>query len=185
MQIDGATLRHIRKMRNMKQSHLAELAGVDQATISRWERGNSLLPEEIKTRFHGIFYRFDTFSQDDAINRLVTTSSLKVHLICDLTHCLISASARRLDEWKAPLPDIIGKSMLPFASRDLLDAEHALKVSGWKNHLGTRTIVTTGPNNHPTIRIPQSRVIWERVLLSNGMVGRLVTTLGDAERYGS
>ncbi|MCW0983802.1 helix-turn-helix domain-containing protein [Agrobacterium sp. BT-220-3] len=181
MQIDGPTLRHIRKMRNMKQSHLAELAGVDQATISRWERRKSLLPEDTKTRLHTIFYRFVTLPEDDAIKRLVTTSSLKVHLICDQTHCLLSASGRRLDEWKTSLPDVIGKSMLPYASQEILDAELALKKSGWTDQLGARTIISTGPNNHPIIHIPQSRAIWERILLSNGMIGRLVTTLEDSE----
>lgn len=181
MQIDGPTLRHIRKMRNMKQSHLAELAGVDQATISRWESKKSLLPEDMKARLHAIFYSFATPPQDDAIKRLVTTSSLKVHLICDQTHCLLSASVPRLVEWKISLPDVLGKSMLPYASQEILDAEQALTESNWTDQLGAKTVISTGPNNHPIIRIPQSKAIWERILLSNGMIGRLVTTLEDSE----
>ena len=42
----GRALRRLRLLKGIKQSHLAELLGVDQASISRWERGSAPLGQE-------------------------------------------------------------------------------------------------------------------------------------------
>ena len=79
MSHQGHTLRRLRVLRGMKQSHLAELLGVDQATISRWERGVVPLGQAHWTAALDVFAVSPDPSQDAALKRLVTSSTSKVH----------------------------------------------------------------------------------------------------------
>ncbi len=50
----------MRLLRSMKQGHLAELLGVNQATISRWERDQlALSPETVNASWNGFSPRRD------------------------------------------------------------------------------------------------------------------------------
>ena len=80
----GRALRRWRRLRGVKQSHAAELLGVTQATLSRWERGRHRLPEAAERKLSQLL-RAPLYSAGDAgLRRLVEGSALSVHLICDL-----------------------------------------------------------------------------------------------------
>lgn len=167
-------LRRLRLLKGLKQSHLAELMGVTQTTVSRWESGALALPDDQWQRAQRLLA---DSAQDAILKRLVETSQLSVHLIDDRTHDLLAVSPSREGLWRAETGAFLGKSLIRYASEDILVAEASLEGLGWRDGRLSRIEVATGPNHHPIVPIVQSRLIWERLLLSDGRAARLVTTL--------
>ena len=77
----GRQVRRARLLRHMKQSHLAELMGVDQATVSRWERGTLALSDGRWSAVLQLLTGPSDSSYDAALKRLVQSSAYKVHLV--------------------------------------------------------------------------------------------------------
>jgi transcriptional regulator with XRE-family HTH domain len=171
----GPRIRRLRLVRGMKQAHLAELLGVGQTTVSRWERGLLPLPARRLAALERLLAPAP--AQDAALKRLVESSTAKVHLICDRTHRLLAASHPRRGEWRADPGEFLGKSLLPYASVEILAAEAALGELGWHHDRVASLVVDTGANGDPVLPIRPGRVLWERIMLAEGMAGRLVTTL--------
>ncbi|MBY5792219.1 helix-turn-helix domain-containing protein [Rhizobium leguminosarum bv. viciae] len=178
MTISGAGLRRMRLLRSMKQGHLAQLLGVNQATVSRWERDQLALSAEQAAKLERIFSSQQHATVDAALKRLVEDSVGPVHLICDRTHRLLSASRPRQAEWRAPLGAFLGRSLFSYASAEIAAAEQSLEERGW--HEGRLSSLTfdTGTNGNALLPIADGRVTWERIMLSDGSTGRLVTTIG-------
>ncbi len=169
-------LRHLRRLAGMKQSHLADLMGVTQSTVSRWESGSLSLTVEQARALQAIFAARPDPAQDAALKRLVETSMSPVHLICDRTHRLLAASPARAADWRASIDDYLGRSLLVYASDEILAAEARLKDMGWYDgELGSLAF-DTGANDDPDIPIRPGPMLWERVRLSDGSAGRLVTS---------
>lgn len=177
MPISGSAIRRMRRLRNMKQEHLAELLAVNQATVSRWERG--ILPITISQarRLKNILAS-PSCSADAALKRLVEDSQRKVHLICDHTHRLLAASLARQSEWPLPISAFLGKPLLSYASEEIVKAEGKLAGLGWHEGEMNSLTLETGTNGNPHLPIAAGHVLWERIFLADGSAARLVTTLG-------
>lgn len=167
-------LRRLRLLKGLKQSHLAELMGVAQTTVSRWESGGLPLPEAQWQRAQRLLAEP---AQDAILRRLVEHSSLSQHLIDDRTHDLLAVSKSREDKWRAEPGAFLGRSLIGFASPEILAAEATLDAMGWRDGRVGRLEIDTGPNHDPVVPIVRSRLIWERLILSDGRAARLVTTL--------
>jgi transcriptional regulator with XRE-family HTH domain len=176
--IVGAVLRRARMVRGMKQTHLAELLGVNQATVSRWERGHLAPTEAQGARLRAIFETAPYLaSHDSALRRLVEGSAHRVHLICDRTHRFLAASEARWSQWRLERSDLDGACMLAFASDDILRAEQSLDHLGWRDGRLCELEVETGANDRPDVPILSGRFVWQQVLLSDGSVARLTIGL--------
>jgi transcriptional regulator with XRE-family HTH domain len=177
MPIQGSTIRRMRRLRNMKQEHLAELLSVNQATVSRWERGILPVTAAQARRLEDIFASTSS-SADAALKRLVEDSRRKVHLVCDRTHRLLAASHARQSEWRLPLSAFLGKPLLSYASDEIAAADRDLVDLGWHDGEVNSLTLETGANGNPHLPIVAGQVLWERILLADGSAARLVTTLG-------
>ncbi|EJC67987.1 putative transcriptional regulator [Rhizobium leguminosarum bv. viciae WSM1455] len=178
MTISGAGIRRMRLLRSMKQEHLAELLGVNQATVSRWERDQLALSPEQSIKLERIFASPQYAAVDTALKRLVEDFVRPVHLICDRTHRLLSASRPRQAEWRAPLGAFLGRSLFSYASAEIAAAEQSLEERGWHEGRLSSLTLDTGANGNALLPIVAGRVTWERIMLSDGSAGRLVTTIG-------
>lgn len=173
----GTALRRMRLLRGIKQTHFAQLMGVNQATVSRWERGQLALSAAQQATAHRLLAAAQDASQDAALKRLVESSTRKVHLICDRTHRLLAASPSRQAEWRADAAEFMGRSLIGYASEEILTAEATLDGLGWHAGELSSLEIATGANADPVIPIVSGRVLWERIALADGCAGRIVTTI--------
>jgi transcriptional regulator with XRE-family HTH domain len=173
----GRALRRWRRLRGVKQSHAAEQFGVTQATLSRWERGHHRIPHKSKRELLRLLAAPLDAAGDAGLRRLVESSSLPVHLICDLSHRLMAASPARLAEWRVDAGDLRGASLWRFASDEIRAAEGRLEGLGWYDDVGTGQVrFWTDANDSPLVPIAPGILVWERLQLSDGTLARLVTS---------
>ncbi|MCA8001555.1 helix-turn-helix domain-containing protein [Burkholderia metallica] len=177
----GPQLKRWRALHRIKQSHAAQLFGVAQSTISRWEAGRQQMsPDERATAERLLAARLDS-AGDRALARLVAGRAGRMHLVCDLTHRLLAASPARAAEFSQPLPMLLGTSLWRYASPQIIRMEAALDTLGWRDHAGPPSVeFDTGANASRIVPIRGSLCRWTRMTLSDGSAARLVETLHDA-----
>jgi transcriptional regulator with XRE-family HTH domain len=164
----------------MKQHHAAELLGVSQTTISRWENGlQAPTPAEQSDIRRLMQARLDS-AADRELARLVRQSTAEVHLICDLTHRLLDLSPARARMWSVPATDLLGTSLWRYASKEIVTAERNLPQAGWFEPAPPALELDTGANGSSVVRIRPSRLKWVRFQLSDGSFARLVQTVAAA-----
>jgi transcriptional regulator with XRE-family HTH domain len=173
----AGALRRWRRLRGVKQSHAAELFDVSQATLSRWERGQHRIPNTAVRKLSRLLAAPLDSAGDAVLRRLVESSSLPVHLICDLSHRLLAASPVRLAEWTADAAELRGVSLWDFATDEIRAAEGRLGDLGWYDDGAAQVSFWTGPNDSPIVTIDSGVLVWERLQLSDGTLARLVTSI--------
>ncbi|MEE2691596.1 MAG: helix-turn-helix transcriptional regulator [Pseudomonadota bacterium] len=176
----GRSLRVWRTLKRIKQAAAAEMLGVSQGVVSRWESGR-LAPgaghEQALRRLMGA--RLDS-AADFELARLVKASNRAVHLICDLTHRLLALSPRREAQLRVPASALVGTSLWGCASPEIVAAEARLPELGWFEPNAPAVESYTGPKETAALIIPPSRFRWVRFQLSDGAFARLVETVDEA-----
>lgn len=170
-------LRRFRLLNRVKQTHLAELLGVSQGTLSRWENGTHVPDPAHQRRIEGFIAAHADHHSDAAIKRLVTHSTLQIHLVCDATHRLLAASCARSHVWRVGVSDYLGLSLWKFASPEIMAAEATLLDRGWYEGPSQRFAFETGHNHSPDMPVFPSVMEWETIPLADGRMGRLATTI--------
>ncbi len=173
----GRALRRWRRLRGVKQSHAAELLGVTQATLSRWERGHHRLPEAAERKLAQLLRAPLDSAGDAGLRRLVESSTQQVHLICDLSHRLLAASPARVTSWTADIAELRGRSLWRFATDEIRAAESRLGELGWYDDGVAQMSFDNGANDSDVVPIEPGVLVWERLQLSDGTLARLVTSL--------
>ena|SRR5689334_6805956 len=173
----GRALRRWRRLRGVKQSHAAELLGVTQATLSRWERGLHELPSTAQRKLERFLMAPLDSAADAALRRLVEASTLPTHLVCDLTHRLLAASPARLADWTADMADLRGQSLWRFATEEIRAAEGRLGELGWYDEGVAEVSFWTSANDSAIVPIHPGILLWERLQLSDGTLARPATTV--------
>lgn len=174
----GPMLKHWRLLNRIKQLHAAQMFGVCQSTISRWESGVQDAEPEQRARIEALLKARLSSAADHALARLVSCSSQPAHLVCDLTHRLLACSSSRAAEFSVPVSELLGVSLWPFATEAIASQEQRLAGIGWRDNLASPALeFATGTNDSALIPIQHSLCRWTRFTLSDGSTARLVETL--------
>lgn len=173
----GLILRRYRIMRGMKQQSLADLFGVRQSTMSKWEQGTLYISEERQAQIMDLISVYPSWIADSWLRRLVETSSQRVHVICDVSHRLLAASPSRVAEWGVTSRELIGQKLLQDAPDDIVAAEkHLLQGGAGENYLRPMIISTAGQRSG-RYKVEPGRLLWEKLQIEDGSWVRLVTDL--------
>lgn len=174
----GPALRRFRRLRGIKQGDVAERLGVTQASVSRWESGAHEPEGAVRARITALIAAAADSAGDAAVKRLIASSALPVHLVCDATHQLLAVSPVRAATWQVDVATYIGRSLWRFASPEIVAAEESLGERGWYEQPFQTLRFDTGPNGYDTITVRPGAMEWETIPLADGRIGRLATTLG-------
>lgn len=179
----GRLLRQWRRTSDIKQARLADILGVTQATVSRWENGTQRPAPLQHELIRQMMTRKRNFRLDHAIKRLVTHSSQRVHLIEDRSHRLLCASGARANEWQRDCSELLGMSLWRFATPEIATAEKSLHDLGWHEDQTDHLTFETSRRDGAPMRIVDSFILWERFFLSDGTAVRLTTGYDDAPTH--
>lgn len=160
------------------------MLGVSQATISRWETGTQVPGPAERERLIGLLQARLGTDADRQLARLVATSTLPVHLVCDVTHRLLACSAARARQLRRGLTDLLGVSLWPAATPEIAAAESALPALGWFDGRHFCHESDTRAQCGDLVDIRESRFRWTRFRLSDGAFVRLVETIDSAAAAG-
>jgi transcriptional regulator with XRE-family HTH domain len=178
----GRSLRTWRTLRRIKQLHAAQLLGVSQATVSRWENGQTPPSLDEAERLRCLMAARLDSDADRVLARLVQQSAAPVHLICDLTHRLLAASRAREAQFKVPTSSLMGTSLWRYASEDIVRAEAQLADHGWFGPTPPAIEFHTGARESDELAIFACDMRWVRFQLSDGSFVRLVESISKQER---
>lgn len=174
----GQALRRWRALNRVKQSHAAELFGVDQSTVSRWECGILDMTGDQRARAETLLGARLSSAGDAALARLVEQSSGGAHLMCDYSHRLLALSAMRRREFGIDADELMGRSLWPFITEELAKIETSLEAQGWFDLASPPSLVAfTGANCSDIVPIIRSHCRLTRLILSDGAPVRLIETL--------
>lgn len=171
----GARLRMLRRAHRVKQAALAEMLGVKQSTVSRWEADIQLPAPEIQRRAFSILTSQST--NDSALRRLVEHSNDATHLIDDASHVCLAFSQKRGREWRHDPAVLLGRSLWNFATEEIQLAETLMANGGWwDQHLPAPVTLRSSASTDPQMAIRKGTLIYERLYLSDGSPVRLCTS---------
>jgi transcriptional regulator with XRE-family HTH domain len=151
---------------------------VSQSLVSRWEAGLHEPSAKTRCAIERLLRSTHRGGRDAAVRRLVENAADPIHLICDDTHMLLAASPAREREWQARAAAYLGSSLWRFATPQIVACENTLSDLGWFDDRGQPCVfVETDGNGNSEMRILPSTLMWEKIALEDGRIGRLVTTV--------
>lgn len=174
-------LRRWRVLHRVKQAHAAEMFGVAQSTISRWESGTLAFEPAEARKVEALVAARQTSSGDAALRQLIEESPRAIHLVCDVSHRLLACSALRTASFGVSENELRGRSLWRYSTAEVMAQEACLDTFGWHDVPVPPSVeFEAGDNGSELVPIRPGTCRWTRVALSDGTCARLVETLGSA-----
>ena len=178
----GPQLRRLRRLRALKQAALAELLGVDQATVSRWESGRQIPDLGMQRRLRDMMRR--TEPREEALLKHCINASVGYTLLCDEQRTIRAASPSFCEIHGVAPSDIIGMSSLPAFTAELEQMLWiAIENGFFEGEVASVRVVSRFHSLSGDWRDLGGIVCWTPVPLSDGRVLRRVDriTLSDEQ----
>jgi transcriptional regulator with XRE-family HTH domain len=177
----GQQIRAFRRQRLIKQSVLAEMAGVDQATISRWERGLQLPDVQMQRRLRDLLRKA---TPDEAILKHLTRMSLGEVMLSNHEQTILASSAPYAQTHRVTADHIVGMS---WRGKQNGEGEglirRAIQCGFFRGDVASVSVVMLSKSLSGHRRNVPTKVLWGALPLSDGTIVRQVQrrTLTDDE----
>ncbi len=173
----GRSLRVWRSVRRLKQQAVAQLMGVSQTTVSRWESGQAAPTLDEQQRLRALMAARLDSAADFALGRLVRESGAAMHLVCDLSHRLLALSRARERACRLPGAELMGSALWRYATPQIIAHEQRLGELGWYEPGPGAIEFDTEDSPEQAMPILRGRMRWVRLQLSDGSFVRLTESV--------
>ena len=169
----GAQLRRFRRLRALKQTALAEMIGVDQATVSRWESGRQSPDLRTQRRLRDLVRRIEPH-QEVLLKHWIDTS-VGYTVLCDENRIIRAASASYCSIHGVSPSDVLGRSSLPVFTADLERALwQAVDRGFFEGEVASVTVVGRWNTLSGRQREVGGIAVWTPVPLADGQIWRRI-----------
>ena len=129
-----------RQQHSLKQAVFAEMVGVDQATVSRWEKGCHSPDSIMQRRILALIHRTPTQQQ---IHRYLVRTALSAVVLLDINRTIIAASARYCEAHGLSHANVIGLRVNPIYNEEGIRFWQCAREYGlYRGALASATLVT-------------------------------------------
>jgi len=176
----GGQLRRFRRLRALKQVALAELVGVDQATISRWESGRQSPDLAMQQRLRDLMRRIEP--GEEVLLKHWINASVGYTVLCDADRVIRAASPSYCSIHGLSSTEVLGLSTIPVFTAELEQALWLAVDRGFfEGDVASVTVVgrTNALSGRP--RDIPGMSVWTPVPLTDGRVLRRVDRLALSE----
>lgn len=178
----AAQLRRFRRLRAIKQAALADMLGVDQATISRWESGRQIPDLGIQRRLRALMQ--GAGSRDELLVVHWIATAVVDTLLIDAARIIRAGSAETCRRHGLTPTAIAGQAAAPLFSEEM-DALwwQAVERGFFEGEIASATVVSRYHLLGGGQRDIPCRAQWTPIHLSNGEVLQRIDTaaLSEAE----
>lgn len=169
----GAQLRRFRRSRALKQSALAEMIGVDQATVSRWETGRQSPDLGMQRRLRGLMRRMEP--REEALLKHWINASVGYTVLCDQDRIVRAASPSYCKIHGVSAAAVLGASTVPVFTAELERALWQTVDEGFfEGDVASVTVVSRVNALSGRDRGVAGISVWTPVPLSDGQILRRV-----------
>lgn len=163
-----AHIRRFRRQHAMKQAALAELIGVDQATVSRWEAGRIVPPIRIQHRLRDLIGRA---VPDDALLRHWIDTAVNSMMLSDPSFVITAASAAFERQHGIRRGTARGLSTTPtHTAESLVNRNAALEHGFYRGDVASFSIVSRSNSLCGRYRNIGVKVVWTPVRRDDGVL---------------
>jgi DNA-binding XRE family transcriptional regulator len=165
----AAELRRFRRLRAIKQTALAEMLGVDQATISRWESGRQIPDLGIQRRLRALMH--GAGSRDEVLIGHWVSAAVGNTVLVDAARLMRAASMEFRQLHGLGGADLAGRTAAPLFSEEMEALWWQVVERGFfEGELASVTIVSRFHLLSGGQRDLPGQALWTPIHLSSGEV---------------